>query len=380
MLRLSRDWFYKHSLKLGTILVAWLVLALLISVSSYFMNLERQLEVSSFFSIVLFEIACLLPWPVFAPFLIKLARRYPLNSDLGIKKIFVHLTAALFIFTLHGLAQSFSVSVYYEEPFTWSYFGSDMLYFLDMRLMMYIGVLLGVYTFDYFMEERERAIEESEKFRQLNEARYQTLLNQIQPSFLLATLDSIKDTISEDRDRADVLIIDLSSILRILLNSIRKIEIDVSQDEKLWRNYIELLNKRFNTSVVSKFDIDEEVYRYQIPSIAMLIPFFEDVAKAEPSFLEGLSTVLYSINDGNEELKMSMIFHQVNIGRDVFNRVINLTPLLDIQERMRVQYDTDLQVVLLSENRELVISLNLAKENLAGGRNNWEQTIAEGEV
>lgn len=101
-------------------------------------------------------------------------------------------------------------------------------------------------------QEAEEARREMEK--QKTEAELRNLRNQINPHFLLNTLNNIYALISFDQDKAQKAVLSLSAMLRQMLYGTQQNAVNLKDETDFIRNYIDLMRIRISKDV--KIDVD----------------------------------------------------------------------------------------------------------------------------
>lgn len=129
----------------------------------------------------------------------------------------------------------------------------------------------------------ENARREAEKNR--TEAELKNLRNQINPHFLLNTLNNIYALIAFDRDRAQEAVQELSRLLRYVLYDNQQEFVDLNREADFIRNYIELMKIRLSSNVRLDTDIDIDA-----SNTAMIAPLIF-ISLIENSFKHGISPV-----------------------------------------------------------------------------------------
>lgn len=132
----------------------------------------------------------------------------------------------------------------------------------------------------------ENARREAEKNR--TEAELKNLRNQINPHFLLNTLNNIYALIAFDTDRAQEAVQELSRLLRYVLYDNQQEFVDLNKEADFIRNYIELMKIRLSSNV--RLDTDIDIDASNTARIAPLI----FISLIENSFKHGISPMLPS--------------------------------------------------------------------------------------
>lgn len=119
---------------------------------------------------------------------------------------------------------------------------------------------------------------------QKTEAELQNLRNQINPHFLLNTLNSIYALISFDKDKAQKAVLSLSALLRQMLYGGRNNAVALNDEVEFIRNYVELMRIRLNKNVRIDFNVGI------VPGRDVKVAPFIFISLVENAFKHGVST------------------------------------------------------------------------------------------
>lgn len=125
---------------------------------------------------------------------------------------------------------------------------------------------------------------------QKTEAELKNLQNQVNPHFLLNTLNNIYALISFDTDKAQRAVLSLSALLRQMLYGGRQSTVGMKEEVEFIRNYVELMKLRLNNNVKISFDArvpaDRDVRMAPFIIISLVENAFKHgVSTTEPSFI-----------------------------------------------------------------------------------------------
>ena len=124
----------------------------------------------------------------------------------------------------------------------------------------------------YLSSQKQQMVLEYEVMKAENaSSRFEALKNQLDPHFLFNTFNTLDSLISEDAEKAQNYLHQLSSIFRYVIPNK---EITTLEEElKFSRNYTELMQLRYENSLVVEFNINEQYLSYEIVplSIQLLI-------------------------------------------------------------------------------------------------------------
>lgn len=134
----------------------------------------------------------------------------------------------------------------------------------------------------------EAARREAERSR--SEAELKNLRNQLNPHFLLNTLNNIYALIAFDSDKAQLAVQELSKLLRHVLYDNQQTYVSLGKEMDFIRNYIELMRIRLSANVGVETDIDiSSDSRTQIAPLIFISlienAFKHGISPTEPSFI-----------------------------------------------------------------------------------------------
>ncbi|MBF6629229.1 MAG: histidine kinase [Proteiniphilum sp.] len=156
----------------------------------------------------------------------------------------------------------------------------------SLFLMMGLSVALKM-TVRWFEVDNER----KELAKAKSEAELQNLKNQINPHFLLNTLNNIYALIEFNPPKAQQAVMDLSKLLRHLLYDNNQAFVSLNQEADFMRNYIELMRIRLadNVKLTTEFSYSETGNTRISPLIFISLmenAFKHGISGDKPSFIE----------------------------------------------------------------------------------------------
>ena len=144
-----------------------------------------------------------------------------------------------------------------------------------VTLMAWSAIYLGITYWRQMQKERENALEAKVL---AEKAQLEMLRYQVNPHFLFNAMNSIRASIDEDKDRAKLMVTQLSEFLRhSLLNGETK-EIPLREELEAVENYLAIEKIRFEEDLEIEFDIDEKAKDVKIPGF-LLNPLIENAIK-----------------------------------------------------------------------------------------------------
>lgn len=181
-----------------------------------------------------------------------------------------------------------------DIPPGWIFFVRDMF-----SMVLTIGLSAAI-KMSIRWGQIEDARREAEKSR--TEAELKNLRNQLNPHFLLNTLNNIYALIAFNTDKAQLAVQELSKLLRHVLYDNQQTYVSLGKEMDFIRNYIELMRIRLSSNVTVETHID--IAPDNRTEIAPLIfislienAFKHGISPTEPSFIR------ISFSEGNGEVK-----------------------------------------------------------------------------
>lgn len=154
----------------------------------------------------------------------------------------------------------------------------------------------------------ENARREAERAR--TEAELTNLRSQLNPHFLLNTLNNIYALIAFDADKAQTAVQELSRLLRHVLYDNRQATVPIEKEMDFMRNYIELMRIRLapNVQVETQFDIPSGSRTQIAPLIFISLienAFKHGISPTRPSYIR----IRFSESQGSVECDIRNSYH-----------------------------------------------------------------------
>jgi sensor histidine kinase YesM len=213
------------------------------------------------------------------PFVLLSARYYLFECQGWVRRIALHLSAAVLFSFLHTtmmalsrrvLAPAFGLGEYDYGIMTYRYameFSKDLL--------SYTIIVLAYYAFERYRITEEEKLATAELQTKLVQAQLENLRLQVQPHFLFNTLNTISSVMYEDVGAADAMITQLSDLLRLTLQASHAQEIPLEEELQIARLYLDLMQKRFENKLRISYSIDPALKNSLVPQL-VLQPLLEN--------------------------------------------------------------------------------------------------------
>jgi two-component sensor histidine kinase len=240
----------------------------------------------SAFKIFAWGILTWLVWAVLTPFIVWLARRFPLDVARWKRGLLVHVPAFLLISAIHNagavlLTLAIKPFAYvYDNPLGfWGRFWSRFQGSLGTDLLVY-GAILGVcYAIDYYGKYREREFEASQLEVQLAHAQLNSLRMQLHPHFLFNTLNGIVGLVRDHKNEAAInMLVGLSDLLRHTLEHSDRQEVQLKEELNFIQLYLNIQQMRFSDRLKIEIDVAPDTTKALVPNL-ILQPLAENALR-----------------------------------------------------------------------------------------------------
>lgn len=270
------------------ILGAWTLFALFFSTQLYINALYHGRSLP-FTNILIPWIVCGYLWAALTPGALWLARRFPLEKEVMVRRLALHLVFAVFISLLQLVAYTLVAAMFVRHPgdsfFPLGPFQDVLVGQFHFNLLLY-SVIVGLYqTFDYYRRFRERQqraaqleVEAAQLETQLTRAQLDALKMQLHPHFLFNTLNTISVLMEEDVNAANEMLLRLSDLLRAALKNNEAHEVTLAEELQFLEKYLQIEQARFQDRLKVRIDPAPETLAAFLPNL-ILQPLVENAIR-----------------------------------------------------------------------------------------------------
>lgn len=249
---------------------------------------------------------CAAFWFAATPFIIWLARRFPLDRHRWLRSALVHLAIGSFVSSillgLYVLVAS-ALGLTSADQTYLTAFRNQLVSTFHSELLTYwmvVGLTNGI---DYYQRYRERELRASQLETRLAHAELEALRMQLRPHFLFNTLNSISILMTEDVKAARRMLTRLADLLRISLENAGVHEVTLKDELEFLRNYLDIEQTRFHDRLTVRMNIEPEVLDARVPNL-ILQPLVENAIRhgIAPRAESGLVEITASRENGRVRL------------------------------------------------------------------------------
>src|SRR3984885_836318 len=218
-----------------------------------------------------------LPWALATPFVIELARRWPIVRGEILKAMSLHLAAFA---AISAAAEGWSALLqvifnpwHRNSPPTFVHTWSDLLLEQIVTFVIAYALILAA---TYVVDSREKMARQNEE---LARAQLAALRGQMDPHFMFNTLNSIASLVYDQRGEAAVgMIVGLSELLRRASEDSHRAQVTLQEEVEYLQRYIDIQKIRFGERLRVSIDVPDELLAMQVPSL-LLQPLVENAIK-----------------------------------------------------------------------------------------------------
>lgn len=213
-------------------------------------------------------------WAVLAPWVFRLAARYPIQSPVRLRGLGMQLPASVGVTLLAMLMGAFVSTAF--EP---SSFDEQVRQFLGQHfatgLLTYWSLFAIQQAMQFHAEKMRREVEASQLATELAQSRLQVLKTQLQPHFLFNTLHAVATLLHEDTLSAEDMLLRLSELLRAFLEDYDGQEISLRRELVLLDLYLGIQRMRFKDRLTTRIYVSPDTLDCAVPSL-ILQPIVEN--------------------------------------------------------------------------------------------------------
>ncbi len=221
------------------------------------------------------------------------------------------------------------------------------------------GIAIAVKMFRSWYVERE-AKQQAEKTALISQL--QLLKSQIHPHFLFNTLNNLYALTIDNSSQSPVVVLKLCSILRYMLYECNNIEISLSQEVEMLRNYVDLEQIRYGPRLELAFNVSGNMKGRSIAPL-LLLPFFENSFKHGSSKCIDQCWINVDLSVEGEFLYLKLTNSNPKF-HEPLEQIIDGIGLTNVKKRLNLLYPDAYCLKLISGEDTFTVSMELELKSL----------------
>lgn len=213
---------------------------------------------------------------------------------------------------IHGAVRPFVIPFVMTEPipadvqvtFLFKYLATLRSFFVD-NAWGFFSTVLGFHLWQYALQARERALNETRLEARLASAELQVLKMQLQPHFLFNTLNAIYNLVPVNGKEAQSMIARLSNLLRFSLDHVTTEKVTLRHELDFLMEYIGIEKVRFEERLSVERDVPPDTLQAEVPNM-ILQPLVENAIRHGIGNKAGGGTIKISSRRQNGRLLIAV--------------------------------------------------------------------------
>ncbi len=144
--------------------------------------------------------------------------------------------------------------------------------------LLYVGYVLFFLAIGYYNSLKEKIEREAEMKSLIRDAELSALKSQINPHFLFNSLNSISSLTISNPEKAQEMVINLSTVLRYSLQHSQDEVVSLKEEMDVIRLYLSIEKIRFGEKLNPVYKVEEDCLKAEIPNM-ILQPLMENAIK-----------------------------------------------------------------------------------------------------
>ena len=344
----------------GILSLVYLIFVIIYSSKNAFLRLQYPDMVKS--SWLDFYLYNLLDWFLIVMFMVFIAFTTKYLIDKKTKYIYI----LLIHFFLSFFIGAFTIGISWivetgklpttMEDFIYLLF-THILDLIDLHFLIYMSLVTIIYMYYYFKKNQENQIQTAKLREQLSDTKLKFLQAQIHPHFLFNTLNSIYSLMDINIEKSKKIVVDLSDILRHVLDKKDENLIELQEELIMLKKYININKMRFSDQLSFTIDIEEGLENVLIPNM-IIQPIVENSIKH--GFDKDIISleIFIRIHKKNDNLIITIENTGKKLTKDASTLFKKGTGLTNIKERLNTLYTNNYTFNIYNKSNKVVTKLS----------------------
>ncbi len=227
---------------------------------------------------------------------------------------------------------------------------------IDLHFLIYLSLVTIIYMYYYFKKTQESKLQTIKLQDQLSQAHLKFLQSQMHPHFLFNTLNGIHSLIDINVEKSKAIIVDLSDLLRNVLDKKDQNLIELQDELDILKKYIHIKKTRFSDQLTFNLEVEEGLENVLVPNM-ILQPIIENSTKHGFSDTHKTIAVSISIKKHKDRVKVNIENTGRPINKPQSSLLKNGNGLSNINERLKTLYKTDYNLKIYNRNNKVITEI-----------------------
>ena len=203
----------------------------------------------------------------------------------------------------------------------------------------------------YIIEKYKESVAEKEMIERMQlEQEFDNLKQKVNPHFLFNCFNTLSSLITEDKEKAENFLDELSKVYRYLLRNNESGMSTVEQEVNFIRSYAKLLQTRHGEAFILNLDIDNKYKEFELPSLSLQLLVENAVKHNVVSKQSPIRVSIRSTEDGH-------ISVENNLNKKINTAESTGIGLSNIREKYKLLHRNDIEIA--ETNEKFTVSLPL---------------------
>lgn len=260
------------------------------------------------------------PWLILIPCILYFARKFPLNEKITLKNISIHIALALGITSVASIFHTYFIYIRIEETFLISSVPGNFLFYSVDRLLIYFAILLGYYAIDYYQKQNEESLRELKLQETINRQNLNSFKKDLQPGFLLNTIEDIGQILAVKPELAEKMIADLAQMIRKMLQNSQKNTIYSYDDLLFLKSYLTILEVRLQKNIRVYESIEDKSKNQTIAISLFVIGIVEELINRDRTIFRDFQSLEYQALETKNSFEINVKLKRLLLPRQDFKK------------------------------------------------------------
>ena len=203
----------------------------------------------------------------------------------------------------------------------------------------------------YIIDKYKESVAEKEMIEQMQlQQEFENLKQKVNPHFLFNCFNTLSSLITEDKDKAENFLDELSKVYRYLLRNNESGMSTVEQEVNFIRSYAKLLQTRHGEAFLMDLDIDNKYKEFELPSLSLQLLIENAVKHNIVSKHDPIKVSIRSTQDGHLKVEN-------NLNKKINTAESTGIGLTNIKEKYKLLHRNDVEI--LETNEKFIVTLPL---------------------